>query len=1376
MTSVDSRVVSMKFDNKQFQAGVAATMAALNKLRDSLSFTGASKGLEDINKEASKFNLNGMEKAPEKVSKAFLAMAAVAITAIANITNRAIDAGIRIAKSFTLDPVIQGFQEYELKLGSIQTIMAGSGASLEVVNEKLQELNTYADKTIYSFADMTTNIGKFTNAGVDLDTSVASIQGIANVAAVSGANANEASRAMYNFAQALSKGYVQLIDWKSIELANMGTVEFKQQLIDAAAAAGTLTKTADGWLTTEGKLVTATQGFNDSLTDQWLTTEVLNKTLGDYADETTDIGKKAFAAAQDVKTFTQLIDTVKEAIGSGWASSFEIIIGNFDEAKALFTNINNVISDMVDDSADARNKLLQDWKDAGGRDALLEGLANAWKAFKRVIDEVGFAFRDIFPPKTGKELADFTKRFRDFTQSLIPGEKTLNNLRSIMKGLFSIVKIGIEVVKGIWKVFSTLFGTLFEGTKGFSDLAASAGDSLTAFAENLSIGGAIAKFFQKIADGTQSAVRGFHNFIDAMREVFGGIAEFVGGAFGNITDILSNVFGNINWDLIVRGVGAGGIAALGGAFSKIAKNGLGFNFDFGGGMLDGLKDTLGGLTGVLEGMQANLKANALLKIAGAIGILALSLLLLASIDAEALKRAIGAMAGAMAGLLTVMQVMEKMAATEGFKNPIGLSGSMLLIAGAVLILSFAIKKLGELSWEEIGKGLIGVTGAMAILVGATKLMSSNAKGMFTTGLALIAVAIGIRIMASAIEKIGGMDLATIGKGLLGIAGALIVVAAGMRAMPKMITAAANMLILSVALNAMAMAVERFSKLDLKETGKGLLAMAGTLLIIAAAMHLMPSNMLLTAAALVGVSVALNLIAVALNSMGGMSWEEIARGLVAMGGSLGILALGLYLMSGALPGAAALIIAATAFMFLTPTLIALSALSWGEIVKGLVALAGAITVIGVAAAVFGLAAPLLLLGGAALVVFGAGLAMAGIGALAFATAFSVVMKAAAGGAKALTDMLGAIIDSIPAAMRAFGEGIVEFIKVIGASHTEFVKAFTSILSALLDAVIKVTPKIGKAISTILTTGISIIRRFFPAFVRLGIDLLEKLLDGISSRISHIVRKATDIVVKLLNGIRDNLPRVIRAGANLIIAFVNGIAEEYPRIIDAGFKAVIKLVRGVANAIDSNAGTLRREGANLARAIIDGMTGGLFSGIGRVAEAAKNAARSALNAAKNFLGIKSPSKAFAELGRYSMEGMAEGIIQYSDRVADASEGVADTAISSIRDSMRDISDTLSHEVDMNPTIAPVLDLSDVRAGASTLENLLNVGATGLTYTTAANVSTERRTAVQQQEAAQEAAQAATIQFIQNNNSPKALSTIDIYRQTRNQLSLAKEALAT
>ena len=358
-TEVEQRVVEMRFDNKHFESNVATTMSTLDKLKRALHLDGASKGLENVNSAANKVNMSGLASGAETVRAKFSALEVVAVTALANITNSAVNAGKRIVSALTIDPVKTGFQEYEMKMDSIKTIVNSTGRDLKDVNKLLEELNEYSDQTIYSFKDMTQNIGKFTNAGVGLEEAVLAIKGISNEAAVSGASAAEASRAMYNFSQALSAGYVKLIDWKSIENANMATKEFKQQLIDTAVELGVVTQAGDMYTTSTGKSFNATKNFNDTLQEQWMTTDVLITTLGKYADSTTDIGKKAFAAAQEVTKMTQMWDVLKETAQSGWAKTWELIVGDLEAAKKIWTPLTNFFSDIINAMSDARNRVLE---------------------------------------------------------------------------------------------------------------------------------------------------------------------------------------------------------------------------------------------------------------------------------------------------------------------------------------------------------------------------------------------------------------------------------------------------------------------------------------------------------------------------------------------------------------------------------------------------------------------------------------------------------------------------------------------------------------------------------------------------------------------------------------------------------------------------------------------------------------------------------------------------------------------------------------------------------------------------------------------------------------------------------------------------------
>ena len=367
--SVDERVVSMRFDNSQFESGVKTSLSTLDKLKAALHLDGATKGLENVNAAAKRVDMNGLGAGIETVRAKFSAMEVVAVTALANIANSAVDTGKRIVSALTIEPVKTGLQEYESQINAIQTILSNTrseGTTIDQVNSALDELNTYADKTIYNFTEMTRNIGTFTAAGVKLDTSVQSIKGIANLAAVSGSSAQQASTAMYQLSQALAAGTVKLMDWNSVVSAGMGGQVFQDALKETARVHGIA---IDQMIEDEGS-------FRETLQEGWLSADILTETLSKFTGDLTEaqilqmgytkeqaaeilaLGKDANDAATKVKTFTQLIDTTKEAVQSGWSQSWRIMIGDFEEARTLWTSVSDIIGEAIKKSSDARNKII----------------------------------------------------------------------------------------------------------------------------------------------------------------------------------------------------------------------------------------------------------------------------------------------------------------------------------------------------------------------------------------------------------------------------------------------------------------------------------------------------------------------------------------------------------------------------------------------------------------------------------------------------------------------------------------------------------------------------------------------------------------------------------------------------------------------------------------------------------------------------------------------------------------------------------------------------------------------------------------------------------------------------------------------------------
>lgn len=446
---IDEKVVEMRFQNSQFEKGVKESMSTIERLKASLNFAGASKSFNQITEAADKVSFKGLEKNVDDLHNYINLKAMAMFTVVNNMVSQIQSSVTRMVKDFTIVPLSTGFNEYELKMGSVQTIMAATGESLETVNRYLEELNEYSDKTIYSFSDMTQNIGKFTNAGVKLEDAVLAMKGISNEAAVSGANANEASRAMYNLAQSLSMGYVQYIDWKSIENANMATVEFKTNLAETALQLGALKKTTDGYYETEKGAYTLQQLFKDGMKDQWLTTDVLIGTLRDYADETTEIGKKAYAAAQDVKTFTMMMDTLKEAAQSGWAYTWEIFIGDFNEAKQMFTEFSNMFGKMIDESATARNNLLRGV------------LGSKWDRLIGYINEAGIA-TDEFEARLTRTLRESGYPVDEMVEKWGSLGEAIRHMGDVKDKVIAVIKSFTEPMIGAGDAINGVTGRLNE--------------------------------------------------------------------------------------------------------------------------------------------------------------------------------------------------------------------------------------------------------------------------------------------------------------------------------------------------------------------------------------------------------------------------------------------------------------------------------------------------------------------------------------------------------------------------------------------------------------------------------------------------------------------------------------------------------------------------------------------------------------------------------------------------------------------------------------------------------------------------------------------------------------------------------------------------
>lgn len=477
-TNVDEHVVQMTFNNAEFEKGVSTTLSTLERLKRSLNFKARPTGLEDLGRAVGlvEKNLQPMANDIDHIASRFTALGIIGDQVIRNLTNRVVAFGEKMVKSVTTEPLTSGFSEYETQMKSIQTILANTGMEgvkgVARVNAALDELNKYADKTIYNFTQMTENIGRFTAAGVKLDPSVKAIKGTANLAALSGSTSEQAARAMYNLSQALSTGTLKLMDWNSVVNAGMGGQVFQNALIQAAATLDGMGDKIDEW---KAKNVDAFGGFRESLSKGWITSDVLGEALKNFtydvaegtkeyeealkelvdsgyteevAKDILKMARQATEAATKVRTFTQLVDTLKEALGSGWTESWRLIFGDFLEATELWTGINDVLSEFIENTSKARNEILRFWHDAdeGGRADFIEAFKELVYDIALIVRPIKMAFDDVFGAFDNNAILNATKAFKRFAESLHPSVEGFYSIHRIATAVFKILKSGFSIV------------------------------------------------------------------------------------------------------------------------------------------------------------------------------------------------------------------------------------------------------------------------------------------------------------------------------------------------------------------------------------------------------------------------------------------------------------------------------------------------------------------------------------------------------------------------------------------------------------------------------------------------------------------------------------------------------------------------------------------------------------------------------------------------------------------------------------------------------------------------------------------------------------------------------------------------------------------
>lgn len=1250
MSGVEERIVSMKFDNRQFESGIQTSISSLDKLKQSLQMTGASQGLNDLQAGANKFSLANLGNATDGISAKFIALSTVAITALSNITNKAVDAGINIAKSLTFKQVGEGLKLYELKLGSIQTILANTaryGTKLPQVTAALDDLNEYADKTIYNFGEMTKNVGLFTNAGIRIEDATTMIKGFSNEAAASGTNAQGAAAAAYQLSQALSSGQVRLMDWRSLTNVGMGNKNMQASLIELGKSMGTFGKDTEA-----AKL--ASTNFNASLEKNWLTTGVMTNYLkiqsGELSKEQmkslglTDKqiakfqkqAKTAEEAATKVRTGTQFFNVLKESIASRWSDVFNVIIGDFNEATAFWTKISETISPMLTEPIKNLTEMLKGWKKLGGRDEVIKGLSNALQILKNLLGPIKKAFEKIFPPMTSKQLYNLSVLFKEFTEKLkngaIPVGKLLGAVFSVV---FSVIKLGIRIVKGILGVFGSLFGSIggnMDFFTTFADKAQKAAEAINTWFNT--IGNKLEAYYKKISDAVFPVVTA----LKWLGMAFGALLH------GDLEGFLYKLQGSF-WSLReLTDQWTDGIGNLGKSFSNALTKAIDFLKNTGNSAFDPIIGALEGIRQLVDSLF-NGKFTA--------GPFAANNPLMQGVDT--LRTAINnifdkitelsSFKFSIKGVSKTNKDMQKVATTgetvsdiwsnivDALKGTGGGIGKALGEIGAPLAALW--DKLTEwvkgLDFQEllavvntgffialyitlrkflgsIDKLIRGFNGVLKELTGYLKTMQQDVKANM---ILKIAIAVGILVLSLiALARIPTNDLVA---GIVAIGLLVTILVQAMKKLgeiepkenSKIVASTASMILLAFAVRILASAVAKLGAMDPGDLARGLLAVGALLagLGLFAKFAALDKTSVAAGASLLLMAVAINILAGAVFILGNLNPEDAARGLGVMAALVAGIVLLLVSLQGMGPGAAGAGVAITlisgALYLLAGVVVILGGLDPGATAKGL----------GVLAALIGGISALLI----ALSVVGPGAAGAGLAVLLIAVAVGVLTEAlirlgdmkwddAASGLGILLALAGivavfGVVATVFAAPLALLGGAILLLGagffLVGTGMMLFATALgilalvgtpaTLIIVSMFEAIIGLIPIFIQQIGLGIVALAVVIRDAGPKLTDALSTLLAGLIQALRENIPAAAALFEELVDAGINVLRKNLQSYIDAGWELLKGFLKGIRIHIPEFTTL----VGDLIEDFIKELDKNNQRIITAGADLIVHLIEGL---------------------------------------------------------------------------------------------------------------------------------------------------------------------------------------------
>lgn len=1141
---VDERVVEMRFENGQFERGVAQSTDSLNKLRESLNLEGAAKGLENVNSAAK--NTSGIESLAaslEKVEHRFSTMGIVGMRVIENLTDSAMRLANRTIR-FLTSGIIQGGINRAKNLENAHFQLQGLLKDEEAVSAVMKNVSDSVDGTAYSLDAAAKVASQLAASGMRAgDEMYKSLRAVAGVAAMTNSDYESIGQIFTTVA-----GNGRLMGEQLLQLSSRG--------MNAAAVLGEALGKSESEIrdmVSKGKI--DFQTFADAMDDAF----------GEHA-------KKAN------ETFNGALSNIKAAlarIGALFISPLIVqngpIVKFFNTFRERVNDVKKSIGPLADQFTGSVNKMADAATSAISRfdsedralifTNIVSTLTSAFSGLWSILKPVGQAFRDVFPQTTSSQLIVITERIKDLIAKIQLGTAESENLRDTFKGVFSVLKFAVGIITSIAKGIDNLLSHLTGVRGGFLGITGAVGRWVTKMTDATKAGDAFKSVIAGVSSYLGRGIDCIKNFLAIVKE------KFVTPGFEKFTDILQKL-----WDLVKK-IGSkineflSGIAAsfngdsLTGAFTMInalvlLKIAYRKFFDdwkplikrwkqiINDGFLKTIKDITSAPEGIVSAFNAvksslwtfnkSIKYDNIMKLAKALFILASAMLIISLIDTDKMISSMTAITALIAELMAVIKFYGDLGKTKikGSLAIISASNGLINMAMAVLILASALKKLSGISWEDLAKGLSGVTGLVAILVAAAKIMNKEKLKMLKFGKQMILMSAAILILASACKKLSGLSWEGLAKGVSGVltfVGTFVAAAKILNSNGKAISKfAGQMIFMSIGISIMAAVAKSLSELSWEELGKGatgLLAIVSMLVAAAKIMSKDSGGMLKASAPMILFAAAIAIVGQTMKSLSGMSWDELDRGIVGIGGSIAIFAAGLKAMSGSAKGAGSLLLAAVALGALTPVLLVLGSMSWEAIAKSMTAIAAAFTVLGLAGLILKPVVPTIALLGASIALIGVGCLAAGAG------------------------------------LELFSAGIAALVGVIVASATGIAASLKVILLGLLDMVPELASSFETAIRSLMQTLINLIPDASQALVQLIIGALN----AIANNIPQLMDGVSNLVLGLIQSLTTKLPEFTIALVNFLATLVNSLAEDIQPLVDGFANLFGTVIKGAAIAL-------------------------------------------------------------------------------------------------------------------------------------------------------------------------------------------------------------------